>query len=561
MLSVLYGIAMARHRDFANPSFSQDTLPSCARQLFDAMFQSTAPHSTTHILMRDYAKHTIDIALLQNPSLFTEGEVRRLTPPFRDGGIHDWGREMDRNKGEYRYGNHPIDPLDDNPVEKLGFGSRYNPSAGSYRQGEEHLWWRIYHLGYSLERFGGVDKQLAALDSVHGGYRFERKIDHYGRKYCRIATLELAGLLDDLGKFDHMRDERRGRLPFVDIDPSFPSPLPEFFIVSEDFLGDREMPLHEWIQNGGVPDLHRYLIAGELNEQPGPWVLLDSYIAQDDSEAHRARHMNIRAFFVRDENVGTLLEYLPKQDFTFSRYWMPDVPWDTYRFAGEVPWCETYPPNDWTQLELVTATRIVETTKDELFILREGTELPLHEAGDIAGILALGPRAIDEAHAMIEETRAQIIVKKTPVQEEESDYETIEVLIPIREDHWEGHHSETNPSRFLATPARELTEHLAFCGQPQTFDLFEESGVVASLAFQWGDLNRTGHRMTYLRMSLLDRFLADNGLHLVWCIWGERRADFETASDRKDFQLTGLDEPYRTFAAVEHYPLKHDPNC
>lgn len=556
MLAALYGVSMARQWDFVDPSFRGKVLPTCARMLFDAMFQVDARWSTTHILARDYAKHTIDIALMHDPQVLTDDERHRITPPFEDGGIRDWGRAKNKNEDEYQFGNHPIDFLDDNPLERLGFGIRYQASGDSYRHGEEHLWWRIYDLGYSLERFGAVDSKLAVLDRTLGGNRFQKKVDHYGRKYCRIATLELAGLRDDLGLLNRGWVEPGGRLAFADIDPSFPDEIGERCLVQEDFLGDPNTSLQEWVLNGGTLDIRPYLNIEEIDGHPGPWVLLNGFITQEDTDARRATFMNIRGFIVRNGDAETLYEHGAKQDFT--GHCMPRVPWDTYRFAGEVPWCETYPLNGWDGLELVLATRIVRGTERTFFLVPDGIEEPL-EMDRVDEILAEGRSARDTTEIVMEETGRQVVEREVPFEREKHDYQTIEVMIPVREDHWESYHSETNPGRLHATPARELADFLDLCGQPHTFDLFEKDGRRASITIRCGNSFPTEHDLIYLRKDLLDRFLREYNYNLLWAIWGERQADIETDTDSEDQENPGLEESYRAFQTIERYSDKRHP--
>ena len=102
MLAASYGVAMALQHE---PNFAARNLQDYARKLFDLMLKKKAPYSTTHILARDYARHIIDIALLHNFELLTGEERKRITPPFKDGGIRRWGKSEDKNKDEYREGN------------------------------------------------------------------------------------------------------------------------------------------------------------------------------------------------------------------------------------------------------------------------------------------------------------------------------------------------------------------------------------------------------------------------------------------------------------------------
>ena len=97
MLAATYGIAMARQHDFSDPSFVKSVLPDYGRRLYEEIFSPHAAHSTTHTLARDYARHTIDVALLHHPDLLTAGERKRTIPPFTDGGIREWGESEDKN--------------------------------------------------------------------------------------------------------------------------------------------------------------------------------------------------------------------------------------------------------------------------------------------------------------------------------------------------------------------------------------------------------------------------------------------------------------------------------
>ena len=99
MLAATYGVAMAYHNNFDNDSFLEEVLPVYGRELYENMFKSKAPHATTHILARDYAKRTIDIALIHHPDLLTEDERERMTPPFTDGGIREWGESKKKGEG------------------------------------------------------------------------------------------------------------------------------------------------------------------------------------------------------------------------------------------------------------------------------------------------------------------------------------------------------------------------------------------------------------------------------------------------------------------------------
>ena len=78
------------------PVLLTEVLPLYARQLYENMFKPDALYATTHILARDYAKRTIDIALIHHPDLLTDDEREHITPPFTDGGIRQWSESENR---------------------------------------------------------------------------------------------------------------------------------------------------------------------------------------------------------------------------------------------------------------------------------------------------------------------------------------------------------------------------------------------------------------------------------------------------------------------------------
>jgi len=199
MLAASYGVAMALQHE---PSFSTKILLDFAKGLYDLMFKKEAVYSTTHILARDYARHTIEIALLHNPDLLIVEGKKRISPPFKDGGIRRWGKSEDKNIDEYRGGNYPFG-IDFNNYT-IGYllpkRSNYDFNDTEYIQVKSNMWWRIYQLGYSLKDFGEIDKVIARRDN----YGFapgadSRKVDRYGKKYCWIVWYEIAGFRMDRG--------------------------------------------------------------------------------------------------------------------------------------------------------------------------------------------------------------------------------------------------------------------------------------------------------------------------------------------------------------------------
>ena len=259
MLAATYGVAMARQHDFEDASFANEMLPLYGRQLYEAMFKPSAPYSTTHVLARDYARRTIDIALIQHSDLLTDVERKRITPPFTDGGLREWGESEDSDAGDYRGGNTPLQM--DFANYTLGHlvkdRRNYDFEHPEHKRVRSNILWRIYDLGYSLDCFEEIDAWINQGNQIYGRSKNGGKTDRYGKKYSWIAYFELAGLRGDKKLLPDYFDDVR--ISDADIDPSFPVEPQEHNLVTKDLLGNRKMPNKEWVSKNLVPDLIPYL--------------------------------------------------------------------------------------------------------------------------------------------------------------------------------------------------------------------------------------------------------------------------------------------------------------
>jgi len=217
MLAVVYNLAKARQDSFKNKNFVKEILPLYGRKLYDCMFKPDAPYSTTHILARDYARRTIDIALLHCPDLLTDEEKQRIVPPFRDGGIRDWGGNIDDVDNKtvilgLDFQNYTIGRLVEGRVA-------YDYKHEEYNCVQANILWRMHDLGYSFEIFKKIDDWIGHENTRYEMYAGKRKMDRYAKKYAWIAYYEVAGFREDNGLLPKLfADSSR----ILDIDPSFP---------------------------------------------------------------------------------------------------------------------------------------------------------------------------------------------------------------------------------------------------------------------------------------------------------------------------------------------------
>ena len=554
MLAATYGIAMARQNDFENTSFVTEMLPLYARELYENMFKPNAPHSTTHILAHDYARRTIDIALIHHPNLLTDDERECTTPPFIDGGIREWGECENKEEGP------PPVQMDFRDYTLKSLTKVDDSAPDEYKRVKKNVYWRIYNLGYSLDTFGEIDRELGEENyRKYGRSADGRKTDRYGKKYSWIAFYELSGFRQDNNLLPDYYNN--SRTLYTDIDPSFPDEHREYNLVTEDLLGNREVTTQQWVSKTPHPDLTSYLkIDGPCGEK-GTWILLNGFLSQKDNQVNRDMFSFLQGLIVKSEEVEEVVEILKKQE-KIDRSTLPYCPEDGYTYAGEIPWCDTYPDNSWEEMSFKIGAVLV--PEEQQVILRDGEPVSEEELqsfwdsivdliepeGPFAKLL--GFYGINSITNLIETRNWQMIeaqlhkrgfeLTTETVNVEQPEHQEFEMLVPVRENHWSDSSSAAVPSRSVAIPIRQIAETFNLHGQPQSFNLFEKDGKRASISFCYGEEWKDKQDFTYLREDLLKRYLAKIDGELIWVIWRNRRLVSENP-----------DDPYNNFQEVKTY--------
>lgn len=527
MLAASYGVAMALHADPAHAAFREVVLPNYALKLFDGMFSRGAAHATTHALMRDYARHTIELALLHHPKLLNANQRKRIRPPFRDGGIRKWGRSVDLDEGRYSGGDAPIQmDFSNYTLGRLIPNRRnYDFKHRGYQNVLANIYWRIYDLGYKLETFSEIDKEIQEIQ-WGGRQPVSGRVDRYGKKYSWIAYFELYGFREDKKLLKSRFGGEDKRPTDVDIDPSFPDEPPRIQLIFDHFLGDRNAPLREWVEDGGLPDLTPYLVMDEVHGEGGPWVLISGYVNQVDEDAKRRLHSTLQCFFVNSSQQKRFLSHFHAKTNTIHHLF--ELPSDYYTFAGETAWSDTFPSDARFEVYFDVGTRKKEVPYKELAFFRDGTRLPeAEESLVMAKIRAAVPRYPDlrPGHVMMAVLKREQLDFKLVEgirEEEETVTRKHNVFIPVRENNWESYHSELNPAQGAIVPARELAEALGLWIKLPTWDMYDGEGRRATITSDWGEIGRDRQQVFYLRQDLLDTFLRRKKLALVWILGGER---------------------------------------
>lgn len=516
-LAALYGVVMAKHS--ADESFKKLSLPKIALTIFESIFKKEAPFSTTHILARDYASKIIEIGLLHHNDLLKPNEVLLTTPPFTIGG--------NRNPNEFDYEteegifSEPISmDFSNYTIGRIVEGGHSYSNPPEKKKVRRQIYARIYQLGWNKAQFNEIDGRIRSE-----GYRSRTEQAHterYGKKYSWIAYFEIAGLRLDNNLVED--DWDRFRFSDADIDPSFPERAKNKKFVLKNYLGDPKQPLLDWYTNGGKPDINEYLKIDNLKGHDGSWICLDGLIVQERKSINREVFVYIRGLLVKNDKYTELKNHLIKKEDLGGRF-LPDPRSNYYTFAGELYCIKESVANNCCIISFETDRKTVKVKKGE----------PGYFARPV-----FDKDKIKFSYPEFIETDSVI-------------YEECEVLLPVMDYSWESSHSELNQAGHETVVSKELANSLNLINKPQTFDLFDVKGNLASQNLFYNKDYNNNHRFTYLRKDLLDKFLVENNYKLIWGIWGERNVRFKEMNVSRKFHAENRVSDLQIFSDVIDY--------
>jgi hypothetical protein len=486
MLAASYGAAMTLHCRPGYHKVRDDLLPKFAYRVFKYMFAERAPLATTHSLKRDYARGIIELALHCHPDLLTYSDKNRITPPFK-GGLRNWRRRPDYDKDKYRDGNSPLEmDFENDTMGSLVPGrSRYDYEHPGFVEVKEKVLWRIHDLGYSLARFGEIDKSIA---SRHWYRRDDDAgTDNYGAKYAWIAFYELYGLREDQGL---LKSEWRYGGPHpddADIDPSFPAPPRRRGVLIDDILGKSEVDAQKWVNSGPSPDFRRYLLRDNHEREQGPWLLINAFFGQYSKAVWRNGFAFIQAFFIRASEFEKARRLL--RDDKARSSWLSRVPEARGYFAGEFPWRRDFP-----------------------YSIPESFEVPV------------GKRRVPNEEPPIILQIGNIIINSATQKRSKWRYEPVNEAFgaesPVQDSAFSGRSAFERLNGTV--PSKQLCERFGLWLGLPSWDMYDAAGRRASIATALGDIANREYTV-YMRQELLETYLAENALSLVWIVWGERQ--------------------------------------
>ena len=296
-------------------------------------------------------------------------------------------------------------------------------------------------------------------------------------------------------------------------------------------------------------------------DKTGPWVLLDSYVDEEDLSAKRGCFIFSRGLFVKKSDTERLVSLLVKCD-PHGR--IPEIPADYYTFGEEIPWSEYFHYNGTSEIEFLGEKIKKKEIVKKIARLPDGSLISEQELLsfllDNYSHLKTDNKEIKN---MLKDQKIEMINESIVEEEiEVNERPSYEVFVPVRSYRWESYHSSTNESGNVNVLSKEVTDYFNLCSQPQTFSLYQKNGVIASLSLQYkGTTFGNQQNLTYLRRDLLNKYLKDNGYDLVWIIWGERefRANgMEGFNERRAYAATH--PGYKTFKHVCIYGSSQENN-
>jgi len=568
MVAVAYGLAMARQNDQDENSYTDNILPLYARFLFDEIFSKDSKHQSTHMLLRDYAKRTIDIAVMHHANLFNQEEKEMIKYPLKAYPHRPWVTSEDLDRDKYRGGNAPIQMDFENYTIGRLFTDRqnYDGNHEGYKLALSNIYWRIYDLGYSLEAFGKIDQIIAGEGWRYGRGNDGEKTDRYGKKYSWIAFYEMAGCRSDDGYLTDWDGVNEFRISDVDIDPSFPEKLPDTdlsdLIGQTSFLGSEDEFGIDWCLRDDL-EASRFIFVKALpnHSSLAEWVLLRGLINQKDNDDDPKRdvHLSINTVLLSDEDYEKVMKI--RKEYSDINYEYIRIPSHYYLYQGEIPWSDEMPNNGTDELVLQYNLHTVTKERRQLKIFKDNIEISDDEYEKLKASLfemiisvskddnenievleneqESATNGVEEESyspwSMMNDYSNQLLQKlaenkgyKTKFEmasytEDEYDRLSINIATTIFESSWESHHSAVIPSGEVAVPSKEICGYHELFIKPQTSDLYDKNGVLASTNLVNGEPFGTRYELTLIRKDLLQEYIRENNQKCLVFQWAEKR--------------------------------------
>lgn len=377
LYAVAYGCAIRSKSDKVG-------LKNLSQWVYDEIFKDGNP--PVHILLRDYARGIIEVALGQNISL--QIDERKIIPPFNTKWPSRFPSCKTIKKYEFDYKDkdfkdyyraqnaiiHSMQPEHSEIFMYGDFGRYIFQSALSHFRYPNHVTmqklsnWatkRVFDLGYNVELHGNFDR---TLDRYYNFGRSDHKPERIGKKYQWIALHELLALSSDHFKIkdevvwlEEKTSPYEGpwQLSIRDIDSScilkkFPNTKPENV---PNFKWEVQNQYNAWHKNNShsvwlkksrdLPDPRT--IIEFIDEQGIAWVALEEFVEWQEETPPEQEKYNlptrrlwymIKSYLVQAADKDKVFKWAKQQ--RFMGRWMPESHEFYHVCLGEYPWSRAF---------------------------------------------------------------------------------------------------------------------------------------------------------------------------------------------------------------------------
>lgn len=520
LLAASYGVAIC---SLSNASINKQRVQNFARQLYNCMFAENAQNSTPHILSRDYAARTIQLAEFIQPGSFAQLEISRTKASFPPMGIVlRWGMSNDKDEGKYRDGNYPLLELEytGRALYSLTKNGGYQAQDEELKNIKARIFWRLYDLGYDLAIFEEIDKTINSLNYAYGNSDI-RWVETYGQKYSWIAYYELAGWLLDQKKLP-LR-ENRFRIGEAKIDPTFPSVVSTPNFLGQACFGKKGISAIDWVKLGGTPNATSLLNKQNIGDINGPWVLLDGHVRQKNQNCSKRRDFFIRGIFVHQKDKAEIIRLLKRH--AIRDVYIPQPYSDYLVYAGEIPWCETFVKYDSVFLS-VTVDTIIEQIKDrEIGFKKNGSWLEkqleislLEKMREACGDDKQYSKFKEDLQNQGIDIDCKEIIRPSPRQINRD----FPIFLPVRIYEWEGNSRSESALNRAYILEKEIIDKFKLVLNSDGMNFFDNFGAQITYNVKFYASDNDNYDLIYMKKDFLDAFLTEANMAFLWVMLGER---------------------------------------
>jgi hypothetical protein len=489
------------------------------------LFDPVSAFNTNHMLTRDYAFRTLEIIL--NSKKIAD-EIKR---DFSKLGIQQWQVSEDKNEQDYREGNSLIHcRFEKDRMHPLGGGGNEYNHNPLYEERLGNLRWRAYELGYDFALFGEIDKTIARRQGYGDEFADTKR---YADKYIDIAYNELWGYLED---HKLMRDIRESGSIRIE-QPKFKPQEQEEFEASERFVTidyiDADIPLKRFCNDHSIPAVDEYLNRTEFKGEAGNWQMLYGFFHQCKPEAERQIFCYMEAILIKKKDFLRALKDFPDSTNLGSTN---DTPYTTNVLEGEIPDGRIIPQNNFHEwYYTMKSNKTVTIPYHRRVLYKDGVALSETEnkkawkliyektgliqpaadftPGETIPLIRIVTRTGEKRpslRAFLKSQSLEMKIEKIERIEERDSSKTIQIMYPVR--------SFSNH----VYASKNIIEHFGLARTKENRDLYDQDGNLASISHHFENSFVDQESFAYLRKDLLNKYLRDEGLEMLYIVWGER---------------------------------------